>query len=284
MEPFRRAVVALANDPSDSGLLAYARTLGSVLGGDAEWSLVHVMPRPSATAAGAAVLSHRAVLDGVEQSAAALAATASSHVLSGSRVDKLLEFAAEGKADCILVGHRGGQPGRRSLARRLAMKAPCSVWMVPEGSPATISNVLAAVDFSEASAHAVSCAALIASRAGVRRIAALHVSVGNRGAAEMAFRRFLAPVDLHGVDVESRIDESGSVSAAVLRIADGEQCDVIVMGARGLGRSSAVLLGSESEDVLAKSRRPVLVTRRRGERLAVLQVLLDRDFQTQESV
>jgi nucleotide-binding universal stress UspA family protein len=281
MQFFARFTVALAADPSDAGLLTYARTMRDAAADRGAWAFVHVLP-PANSAAGAPLRSHRDALKAVENSASVLGANTATHVFSGSRLDKLLEFAAEWKADCILVGHRDDRSGRRSLARRLAMKAPCSVWMVPEGSPAAVSRVLAPVDFSDASADSLTRAALIASRAGVERLITLHVTESDRAGAEEGFRRFLAPLDLFGVNVESRVEESGMVSRAVLRVAEAEQCDLIVMGSRGLGRSAAVLLGSESEQVLAESQRPVLVTRRRGERIGVLQVLLDRDFQTQE--
>ena len=278
-----RVLVALASHPSDAGLLAYARTVRNVVAaGRGQWSLVHVLPPPTAAAAGAPVRSHKDVLGALENSSTLLGPNTTARVLSGSRLDRLLEFAAEWKADCILVGHRDDRSGRRSLARRLAMKAPCSVWMVPEGSVASLTRVLAAVDFSESSAGSLDHAALIASRSGARHLLAVHVSMADGRATQDAFRRFLQPLDLHGVDVESRVEESGSVARAVLRVAGAEDCDLIVMGSRGLGRSAAVLLGSESEQVLAESRRPVLVTRRRGERIGVLQVLLDRDFHGQE--
>src|SRR6185503_7351335 len=78
------------------------------------------------------------------------------------------------KADLILVGHRCGQDQRRALARRLAMKAPCSVWMHPNGGPAAIRRVLAAVDFSQSSALAFSTATAIAKQSEAA-CTALHV-------------------------------------------------------------------------------------------------------------
>jgi outer membrane protein OmpA-like peptidoglycan-associated protein len=53
--------------------------------------------------------------------------------------------------DLILVGHGRGHSGKRALARRLAMKAPCSVWVVPEGAPARLNRILVPVDFSDPS-------------------------------------------------------------------------------------------------------------------------------------
>ena len=64
------------------------------------------------------------------------ASAADCRVLHGEVIDCLLETAAEWAADLILVGHSREHNGRRALARRLAMKAPCSVWMRPEFSPA----------------------------------------------------------------------------------------------------------------------------------------------------
>jgi hypothetical protein len=67
-----------------------------------------------------------------------------------------------------------------------------------------------------------------------------------------------------------------------LRVAAAEHAELVVMGTRGLSSSSAVLLGSESEQMLIETDRPVLVTKHRGERLGVLEALLDRDLQPKE--
>src|SRR5690606_11787454 len=90
-------------------------------------------------------------------------------VRSGDPVDLLLGLAVESGADLVMVGHRTNARGRRSFSRRLAIKAPCSVWMVPEGAPASISAVLVAVDLSLPSAQALSLGTLVAHRAGVDR-------------------------------------------------------------------------------------------------------------------
>ena len=70
-------------------------------------------------------------------------------MLTGPRTDRLLAFLAEQQIDLAIVGHKQQTPGRRATARRLTMKAPCSVWMIPEGAPATISRILVPIDFSD---------------------------------------------------------------------------------------------------------------------------------------
>jgi nucleotide-binding universal stress UspA family protein len=296
MEFFRRATVALANTPLDTDLLRYARLIHEISEGEMTFFFLHVLATGPDTK-GAVVTSHREALASIRASVEQHfqpGASDTCRVVSGSPVDKLLEFAAESRSDVLLLGHHRNRSGRRSLGRRLAMKAPCSLWMVPEGSPVRMRRILAAVDFSIASAHALSFATLLASRLGASECLAVHVrpptvlsgdsSVDQvvRTEDRKAFETFLSPLDLHAVKVRPQTEDSGSVTAAILRAAEADNADLVVMGTRGRSASTAVLLGSESEQMLIETTRPVLVTKQRGERIGLLQVLLDRDFQTQD--
>ena len=132
------------------------------------------------------------------------------HILRGQRIDQLLAFAAEHETDLILVGHRRSRSGRRSLARRLAMQAPCSVWMAPEGSEPVFDRILAPIDYSEESADALSLATELAAASGVDEIHALHVYFNEATTVyeeydemivnekDKAFTRFIAPINRHG--------------------------------------------------------------------------------------
>jgi hypothetical protein len=50
------------------------------------------------------------------------------------------------------------------------------------------------------------------------------------------------------------------------------------MGTRGSSTSATVLLGSEAEQVIVESRIPVLVIKQPGDRLELLEALLDRSL------
>ena len=297
MEFFNRATIAIANVRGDAELLQYARMIQDIGRGEIGLHFVHVLtPGGTVGARTSSVSTHREALDELRSTIAKHfdgSAKVASHVLSGTRVDKLLEFVAESRSDLLLIGHGKSSTGRRSLARRLAMKASCSLWMVPQGSPAKITKVLAAVDFSAPSAYAVSLATLVAKRAGLRDCLAVHVQeptsisgdTNDNVSQELideAFVRFLGPVDLNDVEVQAQSEESGLVSGTLLRLAEDHQADLLVMGTRGRSASAAVLLGSESEHVLTETTRPLLVTKHRGERIGLLQVLLDRDFQSHQ--
>lgn len=53
----------------------------------------------------------------------------------------------------------------------------------------------------------------------------------------------------------------GSAAEAIIEVAQTRQCDLIVMGARGLGRIAAAVLGSTSQKVVAHAPCPVLIVR-----------------------
>ena len=78
--------------------------------------------------------------------------------------------------------------------------------------------------------------------------------------------------------IAARRDNRGKPFAVV----DKRRATIHVYDARSrpVG-TAAVLLGSESEQVLMETTAPVLVVKHRGERIGLLQVLLDRDFQGQ---
>lgn len=53
----------------------------------------------------------------------------------------------------------------------------------------------------------------------------------------------------------------GPAAEAILKVAETHQSDLIVMGSRGLGRLTGLLLGSQSQKVVQHARCPVLIVR-----------------------
>ena len=53
--------------------------------------------------------------------------------------------------------------------------------------------------------------------------------------------------------------ETGDIHKAILRVAESEKSDIIIMGSRGLGLFKGALMGSVSQKVVEESKIPVMV-------------------------
>lgn len=280
MRLFEHVLVTVGAGEAGLDLVRYARDLQGILG-EASFSFVHVLGWSKEPVTHADAL-RRLQLDVAEHFGDP---RAQCMVIHGVVVDRLLETAGELSADLILVGHARENSGRRSLARRLAMQSPCSVWMKPFKAPSRFRRVLAGIDYSEPSAYALSVAGHLARRAGSGGCRALHVSMSmaderdsvDRARDRAVFDRFSAPLDTAAIQVEPLLVEAESVADTVQEIAKADPVDLVVMGSRGQSRSITTMLGSESEHVLMESRTPVLITKRRVERGAVFPARLIAD-------
>lgn len=293
VDRFRNLMVCLSRDERDAGLIEYACMLAR-LGKATDIRFVHVLPTPRK---GLAITRHEIALKELEtevgKSRAAVPASIRLHfeAVRGPLVDGLLAFAAERKVDLILVGHGPGHPpGRGSLVRRLTMKAPCSVWIVPDDSPARIKRILVPIDFSDHSADAMTVATSMARLAEAEKLFALHVFFNDavityeeaepilQGEEKEAFERFVAPIDCRYVDLEPVFEEGGNIAHTIHRVAQEKNVDLKVMSTRGRSRSAAILLGSVTEGVIIEARTPLLIVKHYGAKLGLLGTLLDRSF------
>lgn len=278
MLSFRRVVVGLAGTGLDRELTAYAAMLaGFRYAEPPSFRFVHVLgEQPDASYEAAMARMESEVAAGFRPANASVPATCA--VLSGTRVDRLLEFAASSAADVVLIGHHRSRTGRRSLARRLAMKAPCAIWMVPEGSHRAISRVLAAVDFSGHPASVFGVAAAIGQAAGSEALLAVHVRSGDTAGEEGSLSKFAALADPGTPRVNQLVEESADVAEGILRAASRHDASLIVIGSRGSSASRSILLGAETEQVLRHSTVPVLVVKSPGKHMDILKALLGREL------
>ncbi len=290
MQRFRNLMVALSGTASDAGLIRYAAMI-SRWGTVQSVRFIHVLPSAASEQAQRARLeaelrsTAQAEFAGVPQ-----AVRQSFDVRGGPLTDCLLTQAAEQQIDLLLVGRQSGGAGRQALVRRLAMKAPCSVWIVPEGTPAAVRRILAPVDFSAPAADTMRVVTAMAQLSGNLECLALHVYFDQavttyegydqvlRGQEAEAYRKFIAPIDCQGVTVMPLFEEGANVAHVIQRVAAREGADLIVMGTRGRSASAAILLGSVTEETIVDTSQPLLAVKHFGARMGVLQALLDRRF------
>ena len=295
MSIFLRPMVALSLSEPDVELLRYASIVAE-LGPCEVIRFIHVITTDAQAPGASDVEALRQRLEAeVRSHFRAACSRVILDVVVGPRLDRLLELAIRHEHDVILVGHRRARSGRRSLARRLAMMAPCSVWLVPEGSPIRITNLLVPIDFSDHSADAVSIATEIAAARGLTTCLAIHVFFDSstvrydehlneiRGREEAAFAELIAQTDCHGVVVEPIFEESTHASQAILRVAQRHEADLIVMNTRGRSRAASVLLGSVTSETMSATSVPLLAVKHFGSRLTLLQALMNHRFWQEHS-
>lgn len=287
MQRFETIMVPLSATAADAHLLSYVRLLAE-LGLGKHYHFVHVRTEARRAAdqqTDAEILQEcenrvREIFDSSDVTAAH-----SCHLLEGVRVDRLLEFIAANKCDLAFVGHRKSRSGHRSLAQRLAMIASCSVWLVPEDAPLTLSNVLVPVDFSDHAADSVEVAASIARAAGLNSCLLTHVysdpsmirydehieNIRNR--EQEAFEKFVAPLNVNGVEIENVAIEGNNVGATLLYTAKRYDADLIVMNTRGRSRAASILLGSVTKQVMVETPVALLAVKHAGAMMTLFEVL-----------
>ena len=144
-------------------------------------------------------------------------------------------------------------------------------------------NLLLATDGSTLSDHAVNHAIGLASKLGAR-INCLYVApdypdpmlldggsmaspsheeyvVAAAAAAKKILDRVSKKAAESGVECEGHHAISTAPSEAILHAAKKLKCDAIVMGSHGRGGVAALLLGSQTQKVLAHTKLPVIVAR-----------------------
>jgi nucleotide-binding universal stress UspA family protein len=256
---------------------------------------VHLVSTPSLARSAGVALSpaDRAAL--VAQLRAFVPVEVRSHVrveflvLEGTIAEEILAEAEH--ADLIVVGTHGRTGFEHavlgSVAEKVVRKAAAPVMTVPRAAPDATSavpqlfqHIVAAVDGSDSSLDALTCAVSLAEDVDAhltvlrvldvpRELAAwASESVEGRGYAE----RWKASVltRLHDLVPESarrycHVDERvepGGPSQKILRVAADQRAGLIVMGARGHGAFGRMLFGSTAKEVVRRATCPVLTLRR----------------------
>lgn len=294
MAGFDHLVVALGCAESDRSLIAYGALLAK-LGGTKEVRFVHVAE--SSAPASAVREQMRASV------ASAFAGTARTEcdVLQGPLTDRLLAYVTEFQADLILIGSK-----KHVLGARLAMVAPCSVGVIPNGYPARITHLMLAIDFSDAASDTLEWATRLATGDRTIRCTALHVMThesadlfaDHESEPEQAeaMRRILARADRNGVVVTPGLASVGptgdiglrhrfflpasiqgaDVAHTILAEAEVREADCIALSTRGRSASASILLGSVTEKVIERAQLPLLIGKHFGASLGLAGILLGR--------
>ncbi len=205
----------------------------------------------------------------------------------------VLEYAKEQDVDLIVMGTHGRRGVRQlllgSVAEEVVRKAPCAVLTIRSRvkDVTAVNRILSPIDFSKASKGALAVARHVAEIYDAE-LALLHVlenaihpafyQLGAQSIADLQPGIFdRAEAALHdamkeagGPDVRATYHAlEGHAARAVLRFAEEQDVDLIVIATHGLSAIEHFLLGGVTEKVIRRAPCPVLVTRPYGKSLVV---------------
>jgi nucleotide-binding universal stress UspA family protein len=211
---------------------------------------------------------------------------------SGAPAARIVSHAAVLPADIIVMGTHGASGFEHfmvgSITEKVLRKATCPVLTVPPavaGSPRLpFKRLLCAIDFSDASLDALASAFELAREADAH-IALVHVLEGPEDDEPVTIRSFnvpeyrrlreedagiklssLVPADARRFCEPALLLSHGKPYREILRLAEKERADLIVMGVHGRNPVDVALFGSTTNQVVRQAKTPVLTMRARVDR------------------
>lgn len=288
MQQFKKLGVFLHDCPADPTALAYAG-LFATLADSESVRCIHVNGPESEEP-----IPDRAQLeaDVHQHLPEPIAKITKVEVQQGSGVPEILRSARDDALDLIIVGRRlpSEQLGIGWAFARLARKAPCTVLVVPTQARPHLGRVFVPIDFSAYSRLALEQAITIARASGDAQpqlVVHSNFSVGygykklglklteavaqRQEVCDRQLHDFVADVDTSGLAVELVSTSSEEAATAIQEAAVARKMDLVVVGSRGA--SQVFLLGSTAERILLRSVLPVLIVKKKGETVPILDAL-----------
>jgi nucleotide-binding universal stress UspA family protein len=282
---YTRILIATGGSPWSDAAAAYAIALAAQMG--AELRILTVLNVSGVYAMPDVMASSELLMESVEQQGQdMLAQTAASATHAGvphaallkwgNVAETILQTAAEEQCDLIMLGSRGLSGFKRlmlgSISNAVAAKAQCPVLVIKRPPPASLHwhRVLVATGGSPWSDAAVDHAIELA-RVQQLEVCLLYVDQRRSRRMDSLFsltsdgKNILALAEARaeaaGVPYEAKLAQ-GDVATTILATATEQQCDVIVLGSRGLTGFKRLMLGSTSNAVSATAPVPVLIVKR----------------------
>jgi nucleotide-binding universal stress UspA family protein len=210
-------------------------------------------------------------------------------VRDGTAVKQIVEQAEHLPADLVVIGTHGRSGFERfmlgSVTEKVVRKAPAPVLTVPPAeravsAEAIFRRILCPVDFSDASMRALEYALSMAQEAdahvillhvlessldSAQALEASHFTVPEyerhrRDAAAEQLRQVL-PADAREWCTPEEIVTAGTPHREILRVAEEQAAELIVMGVHGRGAVDLALFGSTTNQVIRAAECPVLTLR-----------------------
>ena len=208
----------------------------------------------------------------------------------GGPLDTILRWSKVKDVDLIIMGRKHDLKGSGTLAKRVALKSPCSVLFLTEttgNEPFT--NVIVPIDFSSYSLltleyakeinpdpKSIKCYHLYDVPHGYSKTGKTYEEFEEimRENARKDYEKFIRRNDLPEFDCQLKVRDKGDTAENLLNAANAENVDLIIIGSRGRTDSAALLIGSVSEKLInINNQIPMLVVKKKGENMHFFEAL-----------
>lgn len=212
-------------------------------------------------------------------------------VEEGNVVEKTLRYAKVKNVDLMIMGRKKQLKGSGVIPDSIVRKSPCHMLLLPESvNTQRINKILVPVDFSEHSHLAIEQAIALSERhqaaiscVNIYEVPAGYSKTGKSyeefadimlGHARSNYKKF---VSKYGRDIpcDFILSRDHDFSDELVVYSQAAKPDIILLGSKGQSDAAVVLLGSMAEKLIkGNAGVPVLIVKRKGETLGILDALL----------
>lgn len=215
------------------------------------------------------------------------------HVKEGAPSKSILKFVEKNEIDLIIMGRHKSFIGGGVLSNRLARRAACSLFIIPENAKPNVNFLHVPCDFSKHSKIAMEEAIRVARRHNDVKIVCQNVytvpggyhysgktyeefAEVMRANAERDYNKFMSEIDHEGVNLEVvySLDTNDNPVTDIIDFAHEHNPGAIFIGVKGRTSTTALFIGSRAEQLIQyNSDIPMMVVRPKGQNSGFIDLL-----------